>query len=256
MASRPAGGKKKRTRVAPGVYLWPDPGAVGAAGPFHSPEDTRMTRGIATAATLAALALGGAAAGCAHHAPPPALRPMLTGSWVLVADSGHARPTVANAQPGANMAPAEIPEPRRGGRGGERGERGGEGGYNRARTYDPEAMQIALAALARGESRVTIVQTDSTVHFDFADASYFDLVPNGHSGDDVWRNVGRIKSMARWTETGLLFRRKLEENGVTVDQTFSRPAGSNRLIVQTVVSGPVPRPVTQRRVYDPAPAGK
>ncbi len=215
-----------------------------------------MTRGIATAAALATLALAGFAAACAHNAPPPALRPQLTGSWVLVADSGHARATVA-AGP-TNLAPAEIPESPRRGRGGERGGERGErdGGSSRASTYNPEAVQIAVEALGRGEARVNIVQTDTLVHFDFADGSYFDLNPNGHGGDDVWRNVGRIKSMARWTETGLLLRRKIEETGVTVDQTFSRPAGSTRLVVQTSVSGPVPRPVTQRRVYDPAPAGK
>ncbi len=214
-----------------------------------------MRRGIATAAAWAALALAGSAAACAHHAPPPALRPQLTGSWVLVADSGHATAAAANAP--VNLAPADVPEtPRggaRGGRGGERGERGESSG--RASSYDPEAMQMAVAALARGEPTINIAQTDTSVHLDFADASYFDLALNGHSGDDVWRNVGRIKSMAEWTDAGLLFRRKLD-NGVTVDQTLSRPAGSDRLIVQTVVKGPVPRPITQRRVYKAVPPGK
>ncbi len=216
-----------------------------------------MKRGIATAAAGAALALAGLAAACAHHAPPMTLRPALTGSWVLLADSGHATPTVAAAPTGYVDRGDEGVSTRggRGGRGGERGERG-EGGANRARTYDPEAVQAALAALARGEEHVNIVQTDTSVHLDFADGSYFDLATNGHSGDDVWRNVGRIKSMARWTETGLLLRRKIEENGVTVDQTFSRPAGSDRLIVQTVVKGPVPRPINERRVYKSVPAAK
>ncbi len=213
-----------------------------------------MKRGIATAAAWATLALAGSAAACAHHVPPAALRPMLTGRWVLVADSGHATAAAANAP--ANLAPADIPEPSRarGGRGGERGERG-EGGSGRSSSYDPEAMQEAVAALARGEPAINIAQTDTAVHLDFADASYFDLPINGHSSDDVWRNVGRIKSMAEWTEGGLLFRRKLD-NGVTVDQTLSRPAGSDRLIVQTVIKGPVPRPITQRRVYRAAAAAK
>ncbi len=214
-----------------------------------------MKRGIATAAAWAALALAGSAAACAHNAPSAAVRPVLTGRWVLVADSGHAAAAVAEAP--SNLAPAEIPDrPRggeRGGRGGERGERGE--GSSRASSYDPEAMQLALAALARGEATINIALADNTVHLDFADASYFDLPLNGHSGDDVWRNVGRIKSMAEWTDAGLLFRRKLD-NGVTVDQTLSRPAGSDRLIVRTVVKGPVPRPITQRRVYKAAPPGK
>ena len=202
---------------------------------------------------VGALALAGSAAACVHRAPPPSLRPALTGNWVLVADSGHARPTALTA------TTSDLPDrgdessgAARGGRGGERGERG-EGGYNRARSYDPEAVQVALAALARGEGRVHIVQTDTSVHLDFADASYFDLATNGHGGDDVWRNVGRIKSMARWTDAGLLFQRKLD-NGVTVNQTYTRPAGSPRLVVETVVTGPVPRPITQRRVYEVAAA--
>ncbi len=212
-----------------------------------------MKRGIATAAAWAALALAGSAAACAHTAPPPAVRPVLTGRWVLVADSGHA--TAAAAETPSNLAPAEIPDrPRGGGRGGERGERG-EGGSSRASSYDPEAMQLAVAALARGEPTINIALADNSVHLDFADASYFDLPLNGHSGDDVWRNVGRIKSMAEWTEAGLLFRRKLD-NGVTVDQTFSRPAGSDHLIVRTVIKGPVPRPITQRRVYRAETPGK
>ncbi len=212
-----------------------------------------MKRGIATVAAAAALALAGAAAGCAHHAPALALRPQLTGSWVLLPDSGHAAAAAATMP--VNLAPVEAPEaPRRGGRGGERGERG-EGGSSRASTYDPEAVQEALAAVARGEPRINIAQTDTSVHLDYADASYFDLRTNGHGGDDVWRNVGRIKSSAEWTDAGLLFRRKLD-NGVTVDQTLSRPAGSDRLIVRTVVKGPVPRPITQRRVYKAAPPGK
>ncbi len=216
-----------------------------------------MTRGIAWVAALTTMAVAGTAAACAHNVPAPALRPALTGSWVLVADSGHARATVASASTNESLPepPAEAGGMRGGRRGGERGERG-DGGYNRARTYDPGAVQEALAALGRGEDRVNIAQTDTSVHLDFADASYFDLTTNGHGGDDVWRNVGRIKSSARWTEAGLVFQRKLD-NGVTVQQTYSRPAGSNRLIVVSVIKGPVPRPVTQRRVYEPAPtAGK
>jgi len=116
-------------------------------------------------------------------------------------------------------------------------------------------VAAALAAVRRGEARITIVQTDTTIHFDYADASYFDMVPNGHKQDDVWRNVGRITSMARWTEAGLLLQRKTED-GVTVLQTFARPAGSNELTVTTVINGPVPRPVNEKRVYVPAPAGK
>lgn len=214
-----------------------------------------MARGMARVAALATMVLAGIAAACAHNVPAPALRPALAGSWVLVADSGHARPSLAAASTNES-----LPEPvsegggMRGGRrgGGERGERG-DGGYNRARTYDPGAVQEALAALTRGEPRLNIALSDTAVHLDFADASYFDLTTNGHSGDDVWRNVGRIKSSARWSEAGLVFRRKLD-NGVSVEQTYSRPSGSNRLIVVSVIKGPVPRPITERRVYEPAPS--
>ncbi len=188
--------------------------------------------------------------------PPPALRPALSGAWVLRSDTTPAArlDTTAASRP-AYRGGGEGGYGGRGGRrgGGERGE-GGPGG-GRGATYNPEAVAVALAAVHRGEARITIVQTDTTVHFDFADASYFDLVPNGHKQDDVWRNVGRITSMARWTDAGLLLQRKTED-GVTVAQTFARPAGSNEMTVTTVIKGPVPRPVNEKRVYVPAPAGK
>ncbi len=203
-------------------------------------------------ALVAGLALASAAA-CVHSAPPPSLRPALSGAWVLRGDGTSATVDTTTSARGAYRGADEGGYAGRGGRrGGERGE-GGSG--SRGATYNPEVVAVALAAVHRGEARITIVQTDTTIHFDFADASYFDLVPNGHKQDDVWRNVGRITSMARWTDAGLLLQRKTED-GVTVAQTYARPAGSNEMTVTTVISGPVPRPVNEKRVYVPAPAGK
>ncbi len=199
-----------------------------------------------------ALAMAGAAGACAHQPPPaPAARPLLAGRWVSARtdSAGAARDTAVAAAPDIIQQTGER-EGRRGGRGGyggDRDERGSGGGPH----YDPEALGAAMAAVRRGEGRVNIALTDSTVHLDFADGSYFDLPTDGHMRDDIWRNVGRIQAAARWTPAGLVFERKTED-GVTVTQTYARAAGANQLVVTTVLKGQTPRPVTFRRVLQPA----
>ncbi len=199
-----------------------------------------------------ALAVAATAGACAHQPPPaPTARPLLTGRWVAPRDSaGAVRDTAIAAAPDV-IQPTSEREGRRGGRGGgyggDRDERGSGGGPH----YDPEALGAAMAAVSRGNARVNIAQTDSTVHLDFADGSYFDLPTDGRRRDDIWRNVGRIQSSAAWTAAGLVFERKTEE-GVTITQTFARAPGSNRLTVTTVLKGQTPRPVTIRRTLDPA----
>ncbi len=199
-----------------------------------------------------ALAVAATAGACAHQPPPaPAARPLLTGRWVMPRDSaGATRDTAVAAAPDI-IQPTSEREGRRGGRGGgyggDRDERGSGGGPH----YDPEALGAAMAAVRRGEGRVNIALTDSTVHLDFADGSYFDLPTDGHMRDDIWRNVGRIQASARWTPAGLVFERKTED-GVTVTQTYARAAGSKQVVVTTVLKGQTPRPVTFRRVLEPA----
>ncbi len=197
-----------------------------------------------------ALAVAGVAGACAHQVAAPGPRPQLTGRWV------PARGDSASATHDSTAAerPVDLPLARgeRGGRGGERGERGErEGNRSGGPQYNPEALTAALAVATRGEDRVNIAVADSTVHLDFADGSYFDVPIDGRRRDDIWRGIGRIQSSARWAPEGLVFERKTEE-GVTVTQTFARAAGSNRLVVTTVVKGPAPRPITGRRVLEPA----
>lgn len=205
------------------------------------------------AALATAIAISGAAAACAGHAPVPKTQQApLSGVWVPATSIAH---SATDTSSGNRMAP-EMPTGReqggdRGGRGGYGGERGGYGAPRRT-NYNFGAVDAALEAVSRGASRISIQDDGKQVHFRFADNSYFDLVPDGSSHDDVWRNVGRIKSMARWTETGLLLQRKLDQ-GVTVQQTFSRPAGADRLTVLTVVKGPIPRPVERKAEYVMAP---
>jgi len=198
-----------------------------------------------------ALAVAGVTGACTLQVAAPAPRPQLTGRWVPArGDSASTAHDSTTERPVNLLLPGGEREGRGGARGGYGGERegGGSGGGPR---YDPEALGAAMAAAIRGQARVNIAQTDSIVHIDFADGSYFDVPADGRRRDDIWRGIGRIQSSARWTPEGLVFERKTEE-GVTVTQTFSRTAGSDRLVITTMVKGPAPRPVTARRVLEPA----
>ena len=197
-----------------------------------------------------ALAVAGAAAACAHNVAAPVPRPQLTGRWVPArSDTASAAHDSTTERP-VNLT---LPGREREGRGGTRGGYGGEreGGGNNGPRYDAEALGAAMAAATRGEDRVNIVQTDSTVHIDFADGSYFDVPTDGRRRDDIWRGIGRIQSSARWTLEGLVFERRTEE-GVTITQTLARATAGNRLVITTVVKGPAPRPITARHVLEPA----
>lgn len=208
-----------------------------------------MSRSTTMALAFAMAAAAGACA--AHQAPTPTVRPQLTGRWVLaqgdttgpVADSTTVRP-----------AGGVLPAGERGGRHG-----GGHGdGRDRADSgprFDPEALGAAAAAVSRGLARVNIAQTDSAVHLDFADGSYFDVATDGRRQQDIWRNIGRIESSARWTVAGLVFERKIEADegpSITVKQTFARAAGADRVTVTTEIKGQSPRPFTFRRALVPA----
>ncbi len=188
-----------------------------------------------------------ASAACAHRAAPPELRPALTGRWVLAKAGAQTDTTLPTTAVADRRAPEGERRGGRGGYGGERGE-GGSGGYSRS-VFDPAILRAAMEAVIRGDSTVSIAQ-DSLLHFAFADGSYFDVRPDGHLQDDIWRGVGRIRSGAYWGEAGLVLERKLEETGVTVTQTFARPAGGGRLTVTTSVKGSgAPRPLTMKREY-------
>ncbi len=197
-----------------------------------------------------AFALAAAAGACAGHAPAPTIRPQLTGRWVPARGDTATTPAIVDSTAG-RVLPAATGE-----RGGRRGSRGGEGreGAESSQRFDPEALGAAAAAVNRGLAQVNIAQTDSVVHLDFADGSYFDVPTDGHHRQDIWRNIGRIESSARWTEAGLVFERKIEEENaaVTVKQTYARAPGADRLTVTTEIKGQSPRPVTFRRVLVPA----
>ena len=198
------------------------------------------------------IAAAASVAACAHRAAPPAVRPALAGRWIL-ATSGSKADTgaIANAS-AANSEMARSPAGRSGDRRGEYGDREG-GGYG-ARSFDPAAMRAAVEAVRHGDARITIAENADSVHLEYADGSYFDLRMDGHKHDDIWRGVGRIRAAAYWSEAGLVLERKFEDTGVTVRQTFARPAGSPRLTVTTEVKGSAARPLTLRREYTLAEA--
>ena len=110
-------------------------------------------------------------------------------------------------------------------------------------------MRGAMEAVHRGDARITIAESEGSVHLEYADGSYFDLRTDGRKQDDIWRGVGRIRAGAHWSEAGLVLERRIEETGVTVTQTFARPAGGARLTVTTEVKGSAPRPLTLQKEY-------
>ncbi|HEX9107994.1 MAG TPA: hypothetical protein VF832_12215 [Longimicrobiales bacterium] len=193
------------------------------------------------ARTFTVLLLAGVAgAACAHRAAPPSVRPALAGRWLL-AGSGAKADTGALA---VSSTP-DLPPPMTTSRPGYADRRESYA----ARAYDPGAIRAAMEAVRRGDERITIAESDGSVHLEFADGSYFDLPTDGHGQDDIWRGVGRIRSAAWWSDAGLVLERKIEDTSVKVTQTYARPAGSARLTVTTEVKGAAPKPLTLRREY-------
>ncbi len=198
-------------------------------------------RQIFSASLIAAAAT---AAACAHRAAPPTVKPALAGRWTL-AGSGAKADTGALASAATGGADIVPERPRTGERPGY-ADRDRESGM---RAFDPGAMRAAVEAVEHGDAHITIAEGDGSVHLEYADGSYFDLPTDGRKQDDIWRGIGRIRAGAYWSETGLVLERKIEDTGVTVKQTFARPAGSPRLTVTTEVKGSAPKPLTLRREY-------
>ena len=117
---------------------------------------------------------------------------------------------------------------------------------------DPARMRRAIEIVRDAPERIFIVRTDTTAILSFDAEPPITLWTDGRPVDRIWLDGETVEVQAKWDGGALRIRRDLEED-LQVTDTY-RLSG-RRLIVRTVVEGPIPRRIELRRVYEPAPAG-
>jgi len=209
-------------------------------------------------AYISALAAGTALAlctGCASApSAPPAQAAELAGTWTLAtgADEDPMRPFGRGGDEGGGAARPGGG----GGRGGVRpggGGRGGMPGSGRPGMgrRDPEATRAAMAtlrSLLAPHRTLEVVRADDLLSLRW-DGLALEVPLDGESRTLAWEGLEEgVEVEARWEEDELVLTRRSGE--VEVEERWSRAPGSSRLVVDVEVTGPMPRDVVLRRIYD------
>lgn len=129
---------------------------------------------------------------------------------------------------------------------------GWSGGAPYRSIADPARMRRAIEAVRDAPDRIFIVRTDTTAVLSFDAEPPITLWTDGREVDRIWLEGETVEVQAEWRGGTLRIRRSLEED---LEVTDTYRLSGRRLIVRTVVEGPIPRRIELRRVYEPAPAG-
>ena len=182
------------------------------------------------------LILAGLAA-CAAAPEPPAAAPLprLAGTWLL------------------NQTESQDPidQISEGGNGRIGGGIWGGGGMSRSVQQVLAQMRMLVQGLAQHRHQLVVQQVDSVVRFTWGDQAPIEIRTNGHAELRELSGLGEFQMKAEWKHDLLVVERLLE-NDIKIRDEFMRPVLARRLIVLTKVSGPMPRAITYRSVYDPA----
>jgi hypothetical protein len=194
----------------------------------------------------AILILAGSSLGVPSGARAQAALADLAGTWAL--DTAANDDTKALEEEAAKPA-ARMP----GERGPVRVRVGGDarvypgGGFGAARRFDPALFQLAVNAVKDAPARITIAVTGDTVLIARGDSAPETFVANGRKVKRPWLE-GEAEIRAEWKDGRLRIERKLE-NDLKFEETWTVDAVTRRLIVQTVVDGPITRKIELRRSY-------
>jgi hypothetical protein len=117
---------------------------------------------------------------------------------------------------------------------------------------DPARMRRAVEAVRDAPDRIFLVRTDTTAVLSFDAEPPVTLWTDGREVVRVWPDGETVTVRAQWKDGTLRITRELKED-LEVTETY-RLSG-RRLVVRTIVEGPIPRRIELRRVYEPAPGG-
>jgi hypothetical protein len=172
------------------------------------------------------------AAGAAAQDPPD-----LTGVWVL-----------NEAESDTIALPSSDSE--RNHRAVRIGVNGWPAGVQHRSISDPYRMRRAVQAVRDAPDRLFIVRTDTTATLSFDAEPPATFWTDGRDVERLWTDGEPVEVRAEWEGGALRITRELEEE---IEVTDTYRLSGRRLVVRTVVEGPIPRRIELRRVYDRAP---
>jgi hypothetical protein len=185
---------------------------------------------------LSTLVLAGAAACSSAPAPAATPRmPSLAGEWLL--NQTESQDPLDQVSENSN------------GRVG--GGIWGGGGMSRSVQQVLAQMRTLVQALAEQRHKLVVQQVDSVIRFTWGDNSPIEVRTDGQVVTHELPGLGEFQMKAEWKHDLLIVERLLPEE-IKIRDEFMRPVMARRLIVVTKVSGPMPRAITYRSVYDPA----
>lgn len=142
------------------------------------------------------------------------------------------------------------------GRGGFPGGDGRAGGRDRGgrfagRRQDMQKVRRLMGVLLPRTDTLVVSQADSVLDLRWGAGRALDIPINGKTQKEQWDST-QVKVKARWKKGELYVER--QAGGMKVQEVWSRSPGSPRLLVETKVSGKLPRDMKFDRVYDIAAA--
>jgi hypothetical protein len=182
-------------------------------------------------------------------------RPVLAGFWAIDSSRSSELPELPDpsraggrqgGRPGGGMGP--MPGGGPGGGMGGRGGRGAMGGGPGGERFDPEKMRRLFGTLAATRKQLRIDQTDGAIVLTYADGFALRVPTDGKERKVVGSALGETKVKSRWDEGRLIVEQSLED-GFKLRDEIASVAESERLVVETKISGPVPRAISFRTVY-------
>jgi hypothetical protein len=97
------------------------------------------------------------------------------------------------------------------------------------------------------DDHVQVVIMPNQVRITYSDSAQLRIPTNGEKHLQLFRKFERMRSEARWTPDGLKITHDFDR--ARVIETWSRPAGANRLTVQTRITSGLP-PIEFTRFYE------
>jgi hypothetical protein len=213
--------------------------------------------------TAAVVAAGVTVSGCASGGRPSGAGPPvdLTGSWVINVENSQTplargdTPTADGAGGRTGGGGGGFGGGRGGAGGGRGGGRGGMGGGPAGGGFSAETMErmrAVMQALAR-EDEVEVARADSVLVIRGLGGKDLRIAIDGETVRDTVPGLEEAELKAEWKDGQLVLEEK--GSGLKVQRTMYRGRESPRLIIQTKVSGKLPRTIEFRRVYDRKEAG-
>jgi hypothetical protein len=197
----------------------------------------RTPAGIGAPLALLYLALAACASAPAAERVPPSPAPDFSGAWILNEESSD--------RPAEQVSSSGIADPR--------GIVGGRWGGGMSRSVQQVLAQIrqAIYSLERSRTRLSVQQAGSQIVLTHGDESRLEIRTDGQPVRSELAPLGDCQLKAGWKGDRLIVERAFHDD-ITIQDEYRRDPGSGRLVVTTKVSGPMPRAITFRSVYDPS----